>query len=102
LHCRGAEFNKRILIKSKIMPINKNPVNKLSDAKFIEIEKDLIEYFNFAVNSNDRNTPIFQAKEFAIKSIAKKHGFTIEQAREVVSEMQMRRLDKNLNDKAET
>lgn len=87
---------------SKIIPINKNPVKKLSDAKFIEIEKDLIEYFNFAVNSNDRNTPIFQAKEFAIKSIAKKHGFTIEQAKEVVSEMQMRRLDKDLNDNAET
>ena len=87
---------------NKIIPINKNPVKKLSDTKFIEIEKDLIEYFNVAVNSNDRNTPIFQAKEFAIKRIAKKHGFTIEQVKEFVSEMQMRRLDKDLNDKAET
>jgi hypothetical protein len=62
-------------------------IKNLLDTKFIEIEKDLIEYFNDAVNRNDGNTPIFQAKEFA-----KKHGFTIEQAKEFVSELQMSKL----------
>ena len=84
---------------SKVIPINKDPIKNLSDTKHIEIEKDLIEYFNDAVNRNDGNTPIFQAKEFAIKSVAKKHGFTIEQAKEFISEMQMRKLNKELTDK---
>ena len=87
---------------SKVIPINKDPIKNLSDTKFTEIEKDLIEFFNDAVHSNDGNTPIFQAKEYAIKGIAKKHNFTIEQAKEFVSEMQMRKLDKELSDKKET
>ena len=83
---------------SKVIPINKDPIKNLSDTKYNEIEKDLIEYFNDAVNGNDGNTPIFQAKESAIKGIAKKYNFTIEQAKEFVSEMQMRKLDKELTD----
>ena len=31
---------------SKVIPINKNPIKNLSDAKFAEIEKDLMESFN--------------------------------------------------------
>ena len=87
---------------SKVIPINKNPIKNLSDTKFAEIEKDLMEFFNDAVHSNDGNTPIFKAKEYAIKGIAKKHNFTIEQAKEFVWEMQMRNLDKELSDKKET
>ena len=84
---------------NKVLPMNKNPIKNLSDTKYNEIEKDLIEYFNDAVKRNDGNTPIFQAKELAIKGIAKKHDFTIEQAKEFVSEMQMRKLDNDLTDK---
>ena len=87
---------------SKVIPINKDPIKNLSDSKIIEIEKDLYEYFNDAVNRNDGNTPIVHAKECAIKGIAKKYGFTIEKAQEFVSEMQMRKLDKELSDKEET
>lgn len=87
---------------SKMIPINKDPIKNLSDTKYNEIEKDLIEYFNDAVKRNDGNTPIFQAKESAIKGISKKHGFTIEQTKEFVLEMQMRKLDKELTDKNET
>jgi hypothetical protein len=86
---------------SKVIPIDKDPIKNLSDTKFNEIEKDLMEFFNDAVHSNDGNTPIFQAKEYAIKGIAKKHSFTIEQAKEFVSEMQMSKLDKELSDKKE-
>ena len=63
---------------------------------FIALAKALSKAGNevtLAITSTDRND---------YKTISKKHGFTIEQAREVVSEMQMRRLDKDLNDKAET
>ena len=81
---------------SKVIPINKDPIKNLSDAKFIEIEKDLMEFFHDAAFSNDVNTPIFQSKEYATKCIAKKHNFTIEQAKEFVSEMHMRKLDKDL------
>jgi hypothetical protein len=86
----------------KVIPINKNPIENLSDTKFSEIEKDLLAFFHDAVDRNDGNTPIFQAKEYAIQCIAKKHNFTIEQAKEFVSEMQMRKLDKDLSDKNET
>ena len=63
-----------------------------------------MEFFNDAIQSNYGNTPIFQAKEYANKCIAKKHNFTIEQAKEFVLEMQMRKLDKDLglSDKKET
>ena len=87
---------------TKVIPINRDPIKNLSDTKFSEIEKDLIEILNDAVHSNGGNTPIFQAKEYAIKGIAKKHNFTLEQAKEFVSEMQMRKLDKELSDKKET
>ena len=86
---------------SKVIPINKDPIKNLSDTKFAEIEKDLIEFFNDAVHIDDGNTLVFQAKEYAIKDIAEKHNFTIEQAKEFVSEMQMRKLDKELSDKKE-
>lgn len=84
---------------SKVIPINKNPIENLSDTKFTEIETDLMTFFHDVVHSNDGNTPIFQAKEYAIKCISKKHNFTIEQAKEFVSEMQIRELDKELSDK---
>jgi hypothetical protein len=87
---------------SKVIPINKNPINNLSDTKFTEIENDLMAFFHDAANRNDGDTPIFKAKEYAIKCIAKKHDFTIEQAKEFVSEMQMRKLDKDLSDQNET
>ena len=87
---------------SKVIPIKKDPIKMLSDTKLTEIEKDLITFFHDAVHRNDGNTPIFQAKEYAIKCIAKKHNFTIEQAKAFVSEMQMRKLDKELSDKKET
>ena len=87
---------------SKVIPISKNEIKRLPDTKFTEIEKDLMEFFNDAVHSNDGNTPIFQAKEYAIKCLAQKHNFTIEQAKEFVWEMQMRKLDKELSDKKET
>jgi len=87
---------------SKVIPFYKDPIKNLSGTKFAEIEKDLIEFYNDVVQSNDGNTPIFQAKEYAIKNIAKKHNFTIEQAKEFVSEMQMRKLEKELSDKEET
>jgi hypothetical protein len=92
------------LIMSKIIPINKDPIKNLSDAKFAEIEKDLMDIFHDAAFSNDGNTPIFQAKAYATKCIAKKHNFTIEQAKEFVLEMQMRNLDRDLGltDKKET
>ena len=48
---------------SKVIPINKDPIKNLSDTKFAEIEKDLMEFFHDAVDSNDGNTPIFQTKE---------------------------------------
>jgi len=67
-----------------------------------EIEKDLIEYFHDAVHKNQGNTPIFKAKEYAVKCIAEKHNFTIEEANRFVSEMQMRKLDKELFDDNET
>ena len=89
---------------SKVIPINKDPTKNLSDTIFAEIKKDLMEFFHDAVFSNDGNTPIFQAKEYATKCIAKKHYFTIEQAKKFVSEIQMRKLDKDLGltDKKET
>ena len=92
------------LIMSKVIPINKDPIKNLSDAKFAEIEKDLMDFFHDAAFSNGGNTPIFQAKAYAKKCIAKKHNFTIEQAKEFVSEMQLRNLDRDLGltDKKET
>jgi hypothetical protein len=82
---------------TKVIPINRDPIKNLSDTKFSEIEKDLIEFFNDSVHRNDGNTPIHQAKEYAIKGVAKKHNFTIEQAKKFVSEMQMRKFDKELS-----
>ena len=84
------------LIMSKVTPINKDPIKNLSDAKFAEIEKGLMEFFHDAVRINYGNTPIFQTKAYATKCIAKKHNFTIEQAKEFISEMQLRKLDKDL------
>ena len=84
------------LIMSKVIPINKDLIKDLSDTKSVEIEKDLMEFFHDAIQSNGGNTPIFQAKEYANKFIAKKHNFTIDQAKEFVSEMQMRKLDKDI------
>ena len=34
------------LIMSKVIPINKDPIKNLSDAKFVVIERDLMESFN--------------------------------------------------------
>ncbi len=87
---------------SKVLPFYKDPIKNLSDTEFAEIEKDLMEYFYDAIHRNDGDTPIFQAKEYATKCIAKKHNFTIEEAKEFVSEMQTRKLDKALFDKNET
>jgi hypothetical protein len=83
----------------KVIPLNKDWIKNLSDTKFIEIEKDLLEYFNDAVHRNDGKTTIFQATAFAMRGIAEKHGLTIEQAKEFVKEMQMRKLDEELGDK---
>jgi hypothetical protein len=87
---------------SKVIPFYKDPIKNLSDTEFAEIEKDLIEYFNDAVHKNQGNTPIFKAKEYAVKCIAEKHNFSIEEANRFVSEMQMRKLDKELFDDNET
>ena len=80
----------------KVVPFNKSAISKLSDKKIIEIEKDLMKAFNEAAFTNDGDTTIHQAKECAIKEIAKKHNFTIEQAKKFVWEMQLRKKDENL------
>ncbi len=87
---------------SNIIPISEDPIKNLSDAKFSEIEKDLIDFFNEAIRRNSGNTPILEAKEYAIKAIAEKHNFTIEQAKDFVFEMQMRKIDRELSDQSET
>jgi len=87
---------------SKVIPISKDPIKNLSDTKFSEIEKDLNDFFYEAIRRNSGDIPVFEAKEYAIKAIAEKHNFTIEQAKDFVFETQMRKVDRELSDQSET
>lgn len=82
---------------AKIIPFEHIDINKLSDDMFAEIKADLMKNFRDAINKSDGNIPLFQAKKEAIKEVAKKYNLTFENANEIVIEIQLRQLDKDLN-----
>jgi len=82
---------------AKIIPFEHIDMNKLSDDMFGKIKADLMKNFRDAINKSDGNIPLFQAKKEAIKEVAKKYNLTFEKANEIVIEIQLRQLDKDLN-----
>jgi hypothetical protein len=82
---------------AKIIPFEHIDINKLSDDMFAKIKADLMKNFRDAINKSDGNIPLFQAKKEAIKEVAKKYNLTFEKANEIVIEIQLRQLDKDLN-----
>ena len=82
---------------AKIIPFEHIDINKLSDDMFAKIKADMMKNFRDAINKSDGNIPLFQVKKEAIKEVAKRYNLTFEKANEIVIEIQLRQLDKDLN-----
>jgi len=80
----------------KIIPFQNIDISKISDDLFAKIEIDMKKQFDIAINRNNGETTIFEAKKEALNVIAKKYNVTLEKAQEIVSEIQLRNLDKDL------
>ena len=80
-----------------IIPFKNIDIGKISDDLFGEIEKYLKKSFNNEIKKSDGEIPIFQAKQNAINLVSKKFHLTPENANEIVREIELRGLDKNLN-----
>ena len=83
-------------IMGKIIPFPKSDISKISDDMFAAIEIDLKKSFNVAITRNDGETTIVEAKKEALNVIARKYNITLEKAGEIVREIQLRSLDKDL------
>ncbi len=81
----------------EIIPFKNIDISKIPDDLFYEIENYLKESFNNEIRENGGNIPIFQAKQNAINLVTKKFNLTLENANEIVREIELRNLDKNLN-----
>ena len=80
-----------------IIPFKNIDISKISDDLFDEIENYLKKCFNNEIKIRDGEAPIFQAKQNAINLVSKKFNLTPENANEIVREIELRDLDKNLN-----
>ena len=74
---------------------NINP-KSISDKMLAEIEKYMSECFHEEIDRKGEATPIFEAKKHSIKKVAKKYNLSIEKTNEIVSEIKLRNLDKDL------
>ena len=79
-----------------IIPFKNIDISKISDDLFDEIENYLKECFNKEIRKSSGNIPIFEAKKNAIKLVSKKFNLTLENAIEIVREIELRDLDNNL------
>jgi hypothetical protein len=81
---------------NKIIPFEYMDVEKLPDEYLSEIEDFLTESFRKECDRTNGNTPIHEAKEYAISQVSKKFNLTIERIRDIINEIQMRKIDKEL------
>lgn len=81
---------------SKIIPFENIDVEKLSDEYLNEIETFLSEFFRKECDRTNGNTPLYKAKEYAISQVSIKFNLTTEKTKEIINEIQMRKIDKEL------
>ena len=70
-------------------------VNTLSDEFLAEIEKYMLKCLHEKLDQEE-DIPIFEAKKHATSEVAKKYNLTLEKTKKVVSEIQLRNLDRDL------
>lgn len=81
---------------NKIIPFENIDVEKLSDEYLSEIETFLMKSFRKECDRTNGNTPIYKAKEYATLQVSKKFNLTIQKTKEILYEIQMRKIDKEL------
>ena len=81
---------------SNIIPFKNIDISKISDDMFAEIEIYLAESLNGEIVKNSEDGAILQAKQNAIALVSKKFNLTIENANNIVREIELRNLDKML------
>jgi len=80
-----------------IIPFKNIDISKIPDDLFDEIENYLKKSFNNEIKKSGGGIPIFRAKQNAINLVSKKFNLTPKNANEIVREIELRELDKNLN-----
>lgn len=71
-------------------------INQIPDDLFDKIEIDFKQQFKILLNRNKGENPIFEVKLEALKGITAKYNFTFEKAQEIIQEIQLRNLDKDI------
>jgi hypothetical protein len=81
---------------SNIIPFENIDVEKLSDEYLVEIESFVKECFHEQNERSNGTMPIYMIKEYVNKQISKKFNLTIEKNKEILYEIQMRKIDREL------
>jgi hypothetical protein len=84
------------IFMSKVIRFDNIDINTISDELLAEIEKYMLECFHKELIRKGEDFPIFKAKEYSILAVAEKYNLPIEKAKEIVGEIQLRNLDRNL------
>jgi predicted DNA-binding protein len=80
---------------NKVIRFNNIDVDTIPEKLLDEIEEFMIACFNKERIRKGDDTPIFKLKEYSISEIAKKYNLTIEKAKDIVREIQLRKLDRD-------
>jgi hypothetical protein len=81
---------------SKVIRLDNIDVEAISDEMLAEIEKYMLDCFHDELDRRGEEAPLFEVKKYSIFKVSEKYNLSIDKANEVVREIQLRNLDRDL------